>query len=93
MIYVIYMMVYDYMICVIVSTKPIKAQIPDFLGDKHKKSLVAKKKSGISISALSPQSLYNIHQKKTTRSNRRTSKTSHQTNNIYSKIIPTLNES
>jgi hypothetical protein len=64
MIYVIYMMVYDYMICVIVSTKPIKAQIPDFLGDKHKKSLVAKKKSGISISALSPQSLYNIHQKK-----------------------------
>jgi hypothetical protein len=48
---------------VIVSTKSIKAQIPDFLGDKHKKSVVAKKKSGISIFALSPQSLYNIYPK------------------------------
>ncbi|WP_434686644.1 hypothetical protein [Pseudanabaena minima] len=39
------------------------AQIPDFLGDKQKKPAIAKKKSGISISALSPQSLYNIHPK------------------------------
>jgi len=30
----------------------VKAQIPDFLGDKQKKPAIAKKKSGILISAI-----------------------------------------